>query len=157
MKTLLSRIASTTTFAMLLFLPLALKSQPRGNQPPPRIKLEEFRKNFYNDKLALTEEEKKKFWPIFDEYKAKEKVLLKDFRAKYGKNDVYFMDDAKAEQYLKDALELKEKQLSLYKEYVEKFKTALPIKKVALLPMVEKEFKKELLRKAREIIGDDDE
>jgi hypothetical protein len=43
-------------------------------------------------------------------------------------------------------LSLKQREYELYKEYFEKFKKVLPIKKVALLRRAEEEFKKELIK-----------
>ncbi|MBC7425624.1 MAG: hypothetical protein H7321_03725 [Bacteroidia bacterium] len=119
-------------------------------------KLDESRKKYFNEKLSLTEEEQKQFWPVFDEYKEKERKLLKTFKAKYKKNDIVFMDDKKAELYLQESIKLKEDQLALYKEYVEKFKKALPIKKVVMLAVVEKEFKHEILKRAKQNGGGKD-
>jgi hypothetical protein len=57
------------------------------------------------------------------------------------------MDDKKAEEYLNALLKLKDDQNNLYKEYIAKYRKVLPVKKVAMLPMMEKEFKQEMMRK----------
>jgi hypothetical protein len=41
---------------------------------------------------------------------------------------------------------LKQKELDLNKEYYEKYKKILPIKKIALIKMAENDFKKELIK-----------
>jgi hypothetical protein len=107
-------------------------------------------KQYLNDKLALTETEKKGFWPIFDEYKKKEKELKDSFRKKYKPNSIPFMDDKQAEAYLNDFFQLNENINQLYKETTIKLKKVIPIKKVAMIPHTEREFKKELLKKMRE-------
>ncbi|HEY1046448.1 MAG TPA: hypothetical protein VGF79_08410 [Bacteroidia bacterium] len=115
-----------------------------------REKIEELRKKFYNEKLSLSETEQKGFWPLFTEYKQKEKALRDSFRAKYKPNDVVFMDDKQAEEFLNATIKLNEDQNNLFKEYVTKFKKVISVKKVAMLPMIEREFKKQILKQARE-------
>lgn len=128
----------------------ALMAQNKAKDPNKKDKIEALRKKFFNEKLALTETEQKGFWPLYTEYKEKEKALRDSFRSKYKPNDVIFMDDKQAEEYLNATIKLNEDQNNLFKEYVAKFKKVIPVKKVAMLPMVEREFKKTILAKARE-------
>jgi hypothetical protein len=122
-----------------------------------KAKIEELRKKYFNEKLALSETEQKAFWPLYKEYKEKEKALRDSFRAKYKPNDVIFMDDKQAEAFLNASIKLNEDQNNLFKEYVERFKKVISVKKVAMLPMVEREFKREILKKAREHHRPDDQ
>jgi hypothetical protein len=110
-------------------------------------KVDEMRKLYFNEKLALSDTEQKAFWPLYDAYKSKDKAIRDSFHRKYKKNDVVFMDDKKAEEYLNALIKMKDDQTALYKEYINKFKKVLPVKKVAMLPMLEKEFRDEMLRK----------
>ncbi|MCC6818738.1 MAG: hypothetical protein IT245_07600 [Bacteroidia bacterium] len=142
---------------LLLGLLLSLNNfslQAQGNgkkgKPNKKEKIEELRKKFFNEKLSLTETEQKAFWPLYDEYKKKEKALRDSFKSKYKPNDVVFMDDKQAEAFLNATIKLKEDQTSLYKEYIEKFKKVISVKKVAMLPMLEREFKKEVMQRAKE-------
>lgn len=119
----------------------------KKNQVEKEAKINELRVKYFNDKLALTDAEQKAFWPLFDEYKLKDKNLRDSFQKKYKKNAIVFMDDKKSEEYLNALLKLKDDESALYREYINKFKKVLPIKKVAMLPTLEKEFKKEILQK----------
>ena len=56
------------------------------------------------------------------------------------------MSDKEAEAYLVAELTLKQKEYELSKEYYEKFKKVLPIKKIALIRRAEEDFKKELIK-----------
>lgn len=142
----------------MLFLALSvmlgagtLKAQPKADKDKKSKmeKLNELRKKYFNEKLALSETEQKGFWPLYEEYKQKEKALRDSFRARYKPNDVVFMDDKQAEEFLNATIKLNEDQNNLFKEYIAKFKKVLTIKKVAMLPLVEREFKKEMLRRAK--------
>lgn len=114
-----------------------------------REKIAELRKKYFNEKLALSETEQKNFWPLYDEYREKEKALRDSFHRRYKRNEVVFMDDKQAEEYLQATLKLNEDQHTLYREYVLRFKKVIPVKKVAMLQMVERDFKREILRHAR--------
>ncbi len=128
----------------------ALTAQDKKGKGDKKEKINELRKKYFNEKLALSDAEQKAFWPLYDEYKQKEKALRDSFKSKYKPNDVIFMDDKKAEEFLNATIKLNDDQNSLFKEYILKFKKVLPVKKVAMLPMVEREFKKEILSKAGE-------
>ncbi len=119
----------------------------KKNKAEKEAKINELRVKYFNEKLALTDAEQKAFWPLFDEYKLKDKNLRDSFQKKYKKNSIVFMDDKKSEEYLNALLKLKDDENALYREYINKFKKVLPIKKVAMLPTLEKEFKKEILQK----------
>lgn len=136
-------------FTLLIGLSsLQAQNKPnKKNKAEKEAKINELRVKYFNDKLALTDAEQKAFWPLFDEYKLKDKNLRDSFQKKYKKNTIVFMDDKKSEEYLNALLKLKDDENALYREYINKFKKVLPIKKVAMLPTLEKEFKKEILQK----------
>jgi Ni/Co efflux regulator RcnB len=121
------------------------KKKKREQREKKQKKLQEMKEKFFNSKLSLTEAEKKKFWPLYNEYHKKHKKLNSDFRKKYKENDIIFMTDEQAEQYLKDFNKLKQDELDLMKEYQKKFKAFLPIKKVIMIYKVEKEFNRKIL------------
>lgn len=135
---------------LTIFSSSAAMAQDKKGKGDKKEKIKELRKKYYNEKLSLSDAEQKAFWPLYDEYKQKEKALRDSFKAKYKPNDVIFMDDKKAEEFLNATIKLNDDQNNLFKEYISKFKKVLPVKKVAMLPMVEREFKKEILSKAGE-------
>jgi hypothetical protein len=126
------------------------QGQKKEDKGAKHEKMKVLFKQYLNDKLALTETEKKGFWPIFEEYKKKEKELKDSFRKKYKPNSIPFMDDKQAEAYLNDFFQLNETINQLFRETTVKLKKVIPIKKVAMIPHTEREFKKELLKKMRE-------
>ncbi len=126
---------------------IAQKGKPNKNKEDKEAKINALRKQYLIEKLALTDAEQKAFFPLLDEYKQKDKALKDTFRKKYNPNEVTFMDDKKAEEMLNAMIKLKDDQNNLFKEYINKFKKVLPVKKVAMLPHVEREFKKELVKK----------
>lgn len=117
-----------------------LKAFPQaGNK---REKIEALRVAFITQKLNLTADESQKFWPIYNEYQDK----LKASRQEFKKQPTVFPTDKEAQDYLDAELLLKQRELSLYKEYYDKIKKTIPLKKVAELRQAEEDFKKELLK-----------
>ena len=146
-----SSLAVILMGCMFIFGAQEIQAQAKKDKVDKKEKIKELRKKYFNEKLALSDAEQKAFWPLYDEYKQKEKALRDSFKSKYKPNDVIFMDDKKAEEFLNATIKLNDDQNNLFKEYILKFKKVLPVKKVAMLPMVEREFKKELLDKATSV------
>jgi hypothetical protein len=112
-----------------------------------RDKIEALRVSFINQKVNFTAQEAQLFWPLYDEYNDKLENNRKAFRQQFIKSiDFNTLTDKEAEAYINAELSLKQKEYELYKEYFEKFKKILPVKKVALLRRAEEEFKKELIK-----------
>lgn len=104
-------------------------------------KLEAQRVAFITNKLELTPEESAKFWPLYNEYSKKKQELRRE-KKNSQQNDT--------DESVDVSLEQEEKELQLKKTYYEKFKSALPVSKLAKLEEAEKEFKMEVLRTLRE-------
>ncbi len=123
-----------------LFVLLAfLKVFPQGGK---NEKIEAMRVAFITDKLKLITDESQKFWPVYNDYQDK----LKAARQEFKKQPTTFSNDKEAQDYLDAELLLKNREYNLYKEYYEKIKKTIPIKKVAELRQAEEDFKKELLK-----------
>lgn len=116
-----------------------LKVFPQGGK---NEKIEALRVAFITDKLKLTADESQKFWPVYNDYQDK----LKAARQEFKKQPTTFTTDKEAQDYLDAELLLKQREYSLYKEYYEKIRKTIPIKKVAELRQAEEDFKKELLK-----------
>lgn len=112
-----------------------------------REKIEALRVTFISQRVNFTTAEAQQFWPLYNEYNDKLDANRKAFRQLVNKTSVTeFATDKDADLYLNAELTLKQKEYELYKEYYEKFKKVLPIKKVALLRKSEDDFKKELIK-----------
>lgn len=112
-----------------------------------RDKIDALRVSFINQKVNFTPQEEQLFWPLYNEYNDKLEIARKTFRQQYVKKiDFNTSSDKESEAYINAEIALKQKEYELFKEYFEKFKKILPIKKVALLRRAEEEFKKELIK-----------
>jgi hypothetical protein len=116
-----------------------------------RDKIDELRAAFINKKVNFTKQESLLFWPLYNEMNDKLEANRKAFNALYNaKTDYNFETDKEAEAYLNAELAKKQKEFELYKEYYDKFKKIMPVKKVAALRRAEEDFKKELIKSIKE-------
>jgi len=122
--------------------------------PEIRKKIESYRTAYYTEKLALTPQEAEAFWPLFREMNERKHTLKKTYKPRKHHRDLANATDAEIKSLMKQHFEFKQKELDLEKEYAYKFMEVLPVKKVSMLPMLEQEFKRTILREFRKRKGE---
>jgi len=106
-------------------------NRPEGTHRPDPKKFKVMKIAYLTEKLELTPEEAQQFWPIYNEFESKKKLERKEFRDdKKDMEKEIELSDADIEKMLNEHLQLKQDELNLEKEYLAKFKTVLPMKKV---------------------------
>lgn len=107
---------------------------------------------FITQKLELTPDEAKVFWPVYNEYDVKRHELKKSFKNgdDFNKQGMDKLTEAEASQILDNQIIEAQKFLDLRKEYHAKFKSVLPAVKVLKLYDAEREFQKMLMDKIRQ-------
>lgn len=100
------------------------------------------------EELILTEEERQKFWPLYDKYRAEilevEDTyvdLLREFLQKYYG---YSMDDDDARDYIDTYFDIQQARLKIRKKYVRRFSKVLPSTKVMRLYQIENKIRAEV-------------
>jgi hypothetical protein len=117
------------------------------SQTDKKEKIDALRVAFITKKVNFTTQEAEAFWPLYNEMNDKLEAVRKTFRQQYNAKTNYdFQTDKEAEAYLNAELQLKQKEFEIYKEYYEKFKKVLPVKKVAAVRRAEEDFKKEIIK-----------
>jgi hypothetical protein len=163
MKTLNQKIKKIA-LALLFIVPIATYAQPEKPPPPPekprkaerreehKEDIESMRIAFLTTKLNLTPDEAKVFWPVYNQYSDKLQEVRKKRREdiKDTKQNFDSMSDKDVESSIDNNFSLRQKELDIQKEFNEKFKKVLPMKKVAKLYAAEEQFKMELLKKLQE-------
>lgn len=129
-------------------------AQVAAQTPPPapkgelRQKMEERVKTqhiaFISNRLQLTPKEAEQFWPLFNEFHAKQKAMREATRAERQK-PFGEMTDAEVEKLIAGELDLQTRELELRKEYYQKFKVVISVKKIAKLYRAERDFKMTVL------------
>ncbi len=120
---------------------------PSPPDPPKKEKVEAMRIGFLTQKLDLTPDEAQKFWPVYNEFQKKREELHKKRKdeAKNAKENIDSLLDKQVEAIVDGEMSFRQKNLDLEKEYHAKFKSVLPIKKVAKLYHAEDQFAHRLL------------
>lgn len=120
-------------------------------QGDKKDKIDALRTTFINNKVKFTAAESQAFWPLYNEMNDKLEAVRKTFSIQYNSKTNYdFATDKEAEAYLAAELNKKQKEFELYKEYYDKFKKILPVKKVSAVRRAEDDFKKELIKIVKE-------
>lgn len=144
-----------------LIIPLLLISvwlsaqQPQPGEDPPkpsRERVEAMKVGFLTQRLNLTPEEAKVFWPVYNKYQDELEALRKSRRENLANAKMNFDDMAEkdVEKAVDTELGFRQSELDLLKKYHGQFKQTLPIKKVAKLYRAEEDFKRELLDRIKE-------
>jgi Spy/CpxP family protein refolding chaperone len=128
------RIAPLAVALLVAALPNVAAAQDRTLAADEQILLQQIntdKKAVFAANLGLTEEESAKFWPIFDQYQAKQKPLqdrflanLNSFAAKYET-----LTDAEAAAMLQEKMSIEKQRDALRQEYTKKIAKVLPGRK----------------------------
>lgn len=115
----------------------------------PHEKVETLKVGFITQKLNLTTEEAKVFWPVYNKYSDELKKLRQVTKEKLNDefDELSKMSDADADKMLNEMTNFRMSEAELIKKYAAEFKKVLPVKKVVLLFKAENDFKRELLDK----------
>ena len=112
-------------------------------------RLEAMKIGFITERLNLSSDEAKVFWPVYNKFTDDMKKLRQSSKGKISEEmaDMPAMTDAEAEKVLNDMVNFKIQEADLLKKYAAEFKKVIPVKKVVLLLKAENDFKRELLKK----------
>lgn len=136
-------------FASLIFLlPTTLLAQRPKNEEIESLKIA-----FFTQKLALSPEEAKIFWPIYNDMQSEQNALRKERMQKmisYRKTtEIDNLTDAQVQSLITSEFDFKQRDLNLDKKYYSRMKSKLPIKVVGKFYRAQEGFKRELLNKFR--------
>jgi len=129
-----------------------LMSATQARAQGKRENIESLKIAFITQKLDLSPEEARTFWPVYNLSQA-ELDELRESRKKsrhLAKEEPGTMTDAEAEKFIDGELAFRQGELDIQKKYHTQFKKILPVRKVALLYKAEDDFKKELIRRLQE-------
>ncbi|MBK6445486.1 MAG: hypothetical protein IPO49_10830 [Bacteroidetes bacterium] len=117
------------------------------NKPPVRERLESLKVGFLTERLNLSAEEAKVFWPVYNKYQDELEQLRKSRRENLMNAKLNFdeMSDSEVEKTIDNELMYRQGELDVLKKYNPQFKKVLPVKKVAKLYKAEEDFKRKLI------------
>jgi Spy/CpxP family protein refolding chaperone len=139
-------------FFVLLVSTNSIFAQGGGGKQEKRENIEAMKIAFITKKLDLTPQEAQQFWPVYNQYSDKTVELRKKRRQdnREARQNFDELSDKEVEQLVNNDIATRQKELDLQKEYNEKFKAVLPIKKVAKLYAAEEQFKVVLINKLKD-------
>lgn len=126
-----------------------LGEDPHGHNKKRNEKIQALKVEFISTKLSLTPSEAEKFWPVYNEFNEKIKVLEQKRRKALKASEGKKMTDAEVNALIKMTFDTDQGIIDLKRDYDIRFKKVLPVQKVGLLYKAEQEFRHELLQKMK--------
>ncbi|MEM6803466.1 MAG: hypothetical protein AAF696_18815 [Bacteroidota bacterium] len=135
----------------ILALSMFLGSIQLQAQNQDRAEIQAFKIAFYTKRLMLTPDEAKGFWPVHDAYSREMRKAQKTSKEKLADitQGMLAASDDELSNMGDEFLELKQVEFDIVKKYHQEFKKVLPIRKVALLYVVEANYKKKLVEEIK--------
>lgn len=136
--------------ALLFSLPFFAAAQRTGDR---NNEIEAYKIAFLTQKLDLSAEEAKLFWPIYNEWQKEQAQLRKERAEKmisFRKiTEIEELSDSEIQGLIVNDFNFKQRELNLEKKYYYKLKSSLPIKIIGKYYRAQEAFKKELLSRYR--------
>ncbi|WP_316816020.1 hypothetical protein [Pedobacter nyackensis] len=139
--------------AMLFLIPIVTMAQRPGERSD---EIESYKIAYLTQKLELSPEEAKVFWPIYNDWQReqtnlrKERMQMISFRKI---TEIEELSDTQVQTLILNDFSYKQRELNLDKKYYYKLSSNLPIKVVGKFYRAQEAFKRELLAKYRNNSG----
>src|ERR1700739_493023 len=143
---------TATLFALFIMLVPVLRAQQDR-----RDKIENMHTAYITEKINLTPDQAKRFWPVYDQYRSDLQELQKQRRQNAQTikeaGGIDNMSDVDVQKLVTNEIDIKTRELDLHKKYVVKFQEVISLKQVAKLFMAEEQFKLYLLEQLKKRKG----
>lgn len=126
---------------------LLINAQPGDQQG----KFHEEKVNFFNEKLNLSDEEAKLFWPIHEDFHNRNMKINEDERSllNYFTCNSEAMSDKEVDETITKFMDLQKKRGELMSQYHNKFVEVIGKKKTMKMYSLDREFRMYILKKFR--------
>lgn len=135
--------------ALFLLFPVLTMAQRPGERSN---EIESYKIAYLTQKLDLSSDEAKVFWPIYNDWQ-KEQTALRKERAQmisFRKiTEIEGLSDTEVQTLILNDFSYRQRDLNLDKKYYSRLKSSLPIKIVGKFYRAQEAFKRELLSKYR--------
>ncbi len=136
--------------ALLFLLPVVAMAQKHEER---KKEIEAYKITYLTEKLELSAEEAKVFWPIYRAWQKEQSALRKERGQKmisFRKiTEIEKLSDTEVQHLIVNDFNFKQRELNLEKKYYNQLKSNLPIKIVGKFYRAQEAFKRELLAKYR--------
>lgn len=139
-------------FLLVILFCVSLKAQAQSERRQQRIETAKIA--IITNRLNLSPEQAKMFWPVYNEYVSKRKEIRKSMKQLRVENANLDASDDELVADMRKMLAFRRSEADLDKEYFEKLLKVISPRQLATLYKTEKEFTKMLLKRLR---GDSEE
>ena len=109
---------------------------------------------FITQRLNLSPEEARAFWPIYDQYDAEMEAARKEQRSdRRDRKNAGVLSEAEASKAIDENLKSRQDQLDHRRRYMDEFKKSIGAVKTLQLEGAERDFNRELLKRIRSQSG----
>lgn len=112
-------------------------------------RIAQMRNKFIKERLNLTPEQEEKFWSVYSKYDAKKREIRQETRRLRRRRALLTATDAQLVTKLRKLMVLKQTEVDLEKEYLDKFLKVINARQVTELYRAEEEFIRKLIRQFR--------
>lgn len=137
--------------ALFFYLPFFVSAQ---HQFGKNKEIEAYKATYMKEKLDLTPEEEKIFWPIYNAWTTEQSALRQERRENMisfrKSKEIENLSDTEVQTLITNELNFKQKDLNIERKYYNKLRSSLPIKTVGKYYRAQETFKRELLSRYRD-------
>ena len=134
------------TITLLLIAPMLSFGQSQA----AKKKLEAAKIGLITERLGLSPDQAKQFWPVYQEFSVRKRANQAEFKVLKQRYNPKTSTEAETKQLIKKGQDLKQNQLNLEKEFSSKVLNVIDSKQLVSLRQAEDEFRKTLLRKLQQ-------
>lgn len=111
-----------------------------------REKIRAQRVAIYTDVLKLSAQEAEGFWPVYNQFLEDREKIQDEMKAIRRDN----LSDSEAEAQVKKHIELRQRELDLEKDLIQKLRKVISMQKIVKLPEAERQFRQTVLEKVKD-------
>lgn len=140
--------------ALLLFVvvPAASFAQAGTGRADRLNQLENAKIAYLTEKISLTQDQAQKFWPLYNDFTARRRDLNRRMRQlRTTRPDA--LSDQQIRENLTQAMDLRQQEVKLEKDYFDKFQKVLSIRQVGQLYAAERDFTREVIKRVTDRPG----
>jgi Spy/CpxP family protein refolding chaperone len=133
--------------ASLLLGLLLVGTAGMGQTKPALQRIQNAKIGLITNRLNLTTEQSQQFWPLYNEYEAKKMDVRLAIRKLNAETNNLTASDDNILADLRDMMSLRQKEVDLDKEYMNRFLKVVNVRQLAELYKTEQQFNRLLLEK----------
>lgn len=131
--------------SLFFFLSLTLQAQNKGREGQQQVRAAKI--TWITNRLNLTPDQAKDFWPLFNEYEDKRREVRHRIRRLNGETNNLSASDDAIRKNLKEILDLKQQEVDLEREYQAKYLKVINVKQLSELYKADQRFTQMLIQR----------